>query len=168
MEESEIIWQCKNCSVEIDEPRVLPSAGEWYIGTFCRCGPYARWSKEYFPSVAAAKAAIESGEYESRCNDYWVFIDEDLRGHRPDWTEVEVFCLPERKFMKMRIPMTIPMLEAFQHANSARDRMEASAHLSLGEREFLITGYTPELWEKHIVLPAEEMALALGESETEN
>lgn len=48
--------KCRDCG---EEPvlGVYCSAAGWYIGTYCRCGPYSRES-DYYPTEEQAKRAL--------------------------------------------------------------------------------------------------------------
>ena len=51
------------CCGKVLELQVLRSAAGYYIGTFCEnCGLYSRESG-YYPSLIAAQAALDSGEF---------------------------------------------------------------------------------------------------------
>ena len=52
---------CPDCKEKL-ENKVLRSAGGYYIGTFCLCGPYSRESG-YYRSPEEAQSDLELGRY---------------------------------------------------------------------------------------------------------
>ena len=54
---------CEDCGARPAPPAVFKSpGGGWYIGTWCRCGPYSRESG-YYHTQALALEALEAGRY---------------------------------------------------------------------------------------------------------
>lgn len=53
--------ECPTCHQSLHN-QVLRSAGGFYIGTFCRCGPYSRESG-YFKTEAQAASALTTGDF---------------------------------------------------------------------------------------------------------
>lgn len=53
--------RCPDCQTM---PKIIAhrSAAGFYIGTWCRCGPYSRESG-YYPTREAAEAALQQGSY---------------------------------------------------------------------------------------------------------
>lgn len=55
----QLVLNCEDCGpLEI---RVLQSAAGFYLGTWCECGPMARFSTEYYESEEAVRAAVNNG-----------------------------------------------------------------------------------------------------------
>ena len=52
---------CPDCATKL-EPRVCQSAGGYYVGTRCSCGPYSRESG-YYRTQAEASAALAERSY---------------------------------------------------------------------------------------------------------
>ena len=65
------VSHCTDCGLDVKTPKVQESAAGFYVGTFCNCGPYARWSVEYFGSHANAEKALNEGSYTLRPNPAW-------------------------------------------------------------------------------------------------
>ncbi len=55
---------CEDC-LQTLTLQVLLSAGGYYIGTQCDCGPYSRESK-YYSSVSEAEIDLANNQYEAR------------------------------------------------------------------------------------------------------
>ncbi len=56
--------QCTDCNVLL-ELKVCKSAAGWYVGTWCKCGPYSRESVYYASRSEVAKLLV-SGTWERR------------------------------------------------------------------------------------------------------
>ena len=55
---------CKTCGVTV-LLNVYRSAAGWYIGSFCRCGPYSRESV-YYKSEGEARDRFQDDSWERR------------------------------------------------------------------------------------------------------
>lgn len=53
---------CPDCEIVV-KLEVLQSAGGYYIGSICACGPYSRESI-YFKTIEEATVVFMSGQYE--------------------------------------------------------------------------------------------------------
>jgi hypothetical protein len=50
---------CDTCDTDL-EPQVMSTAGGYYVGTKCKCGPFSRESN-YYASEAEAKEVLGDG-----------------------------------------------------------------------------------------------------------
>ena len=53
--------RCRDCGV-MPRMDVHRSAAGYYVGTWCRCGPYSRESG-YYPTEGDARRALAAGSY---------------------------------------------------------------------------------------------------------
>lgn len=53
---------CEDCKTHV-KPEVLQSAAGYYIGTWCKCGPYSRESG-YYDTKAMAQVALANNDYQ--------------------------------------------------------------------------------------------------------
>ena len=56
---------CPGCG-KIAKMGVYHSAAGFYIGSYCRCGPYTRESLYYWKDIREAMHAFNTGEWERR------------------------------------------------------------------------------------------------------
>ena len=53
--------KCPECHTKV-KLMVMHSQAGYYIGSYCKCGPYSRES-DYYPSREAAQADLDSGAF---------------------------------------------------------------------------------------------------------